>query len=60
MKAKVIRKFKDKYSGEMHKEGAVLNISRERFEEILTVAPLVEEIKEKKTSKKKDTAEIAE
>ena len=53
MKAKVLRKFKDKYSGKIHETGDMLTISRERFNEILTVAPLVEEVKE---PKKKDTA----
>jgi hypothetical protein len=43
--------FKDRYSGEIHKAGKVMTISRERFEEILTVAPLVEEVK---TKSKKD------
>lgn len=45
MKAKVLKRFKDKYSGEIYKEGDVLNITKERFAEILTVAPLVEEVK---------------
>lgn len=48
MKAKVLKDFRDKYSGEIHKAGKVMTISRERFEEILTVAPLVEEVKTKK------------
>ena len=48
MKAKVLQKFKDKYSGEIHNEGDILNISKERFEEILTVAPLVEKVATKK------------
>lgn len=51
MRAKVLKDFKDKYSGEIHKAGKVMTISRERFEEILTVAPLVEEVK---TKSKKD------
>ena len=52
MKAKVLKDFRDKYSGELHKAGKVLTISRERFDEILTVAPLVEEVKTK--SKKEE------
>lgn len=51
MKAKVLKSFKDKHSGEIHKVGATLNISRERFDEILKVAPLVEEIETKKQKK---------
>ena len=45
MKAKVLKSFRDKHSGEIYKVGKTLNISRERFEEILTVGPLVKEIK---------------
>lgn len=60
MKAKVIKRFKDKYTGERYKVNRVLEISKERFDEILTVDKLVEEIKEevkeeapkKKTTKK--------
>ena len=47
MRAKVLKKFKDKSSGEIYKEGAVLTLTKERFAEILTVAPLVEEVKPK-------------
>lgn len=48
MKAKVLRRFKDKYSGKVYKAGEVITISKERFEEILTVAPLVEKVETKK------------
>lgn len=48
MKAKVLRDFIDKHSGKTHKKGDVLNISKERFDEILIVAPLVEKVTEKK------------
>ena len=47
MKAKVLRKFKDKVTGETRNPGDVLTVSKKRFEEILKVGPLVEEIKEK-------------
>lgn len=47
MKAKVIKKFKDKHTGKLHNAGDIITISKERFAEILTVAPLVEEVKEK-------------
>lgn len=50
MKVKVLKKFKDKYSGEIHEEGKTFIISRERFNEILEVGPLVEEIETKKKS----------
>lgn len=48
MKAKVLARFKDKHSGKIHKEGDILTISKERFNEILSVAPLVEEVKKDK------------
>lgn len=50
MKAKVLRRFKDKYSGKVYKAGEVITISKERFEEILTVANLVEKVETKKKS----------
>ena len=52
MKAKVLSRFKDKHSGEIHKEGEIITLSKERYEEILTVAPLVEKIEEPKRKKK--------
>lgn len=48
MKAKVLKRFKDKYSGEIYKEGDILDISKDRFEEILTVGLIVEEVKVKR------------
>ena len=48
MKAKVLRRFKDKYSGNVYKAGDIITISKERFEEILTVAPLVTKVETKK------------
>lgn len=47
MKAKVIKAFRDKHTGELYKVGKTLTISKERFDEILTVGKLVEEVKEK-------------
>lgn len=46
MKAKVVQRFKDKHTGEMHEVDDIITISKKRFAEILEVAPLVEEIKE--------------
>ena len=51
MKAKVLRPFKDKHTQVRYKEGEVITISRERFDEILTKGSLVEEIKSRKGSK---------
>lgn len=46
MKAKVLTKFEDKYTGEIYKVGKEITVSRERFEEILTTGPFVEEVVE--------------
>lgn len=46
MKVKVLTKFKDRYTGEIHKANKEMTISAERFEEILSVGPFVEEIVE--------------
>lgn len=54
MKAKVLKPFKDKYSGKIYKVGEILTVSKDRFAEILTVAPLVEEVKAKKKTAKED------
>ena len=51
MKAKVLQAFKDKHSGRLHKAGDVITISKERYEEILTVGKLVEEIKKAKAER---------
>lgn len=48
MKAKVLKRFRDKYSGKVYKAGEVITVSKARFEEILTVAPLVEKVETKK------------
>ena len=57
MKAKVLSKFKDKYNGKVYKPGEVITISKERYEEILTVGNLVEEIKTKKKTEEAENAE---
>lgn len=41
MKVKVTRKFRDKYTKEEYKKGVVLDITEERYAEILTVGKLV-------------------
>ena len=57
MKVKVIEKFRDKHTKKIHNVGDVLTISKERFDEILTVGKFVEEIKEepKEAAPKKST-----
>ena len=51
MKAKILKPFKDKHTQVRYKEGEIITISRERFAEILTKGPLVEEVKSRKGSK---------
>lgn len=60
MKAKVLKPFKDKYNGKVYKEGRVINVTKERFDEILTVDKLVEEVVEAKKTTKKATKKDAE
>ena len=57
MKVKVLKDFKDKYTGEYYKAGATITVTEERFNEILTVGKLVETIPEKKPARKKKAAE---
>ena len=56
MEAVVLKTFKDRHTGELHKKGATITISDERFEEILTVGPFVEALPDspKKPTKKKE------
>lgn len=56
MKAKVLKRFKDKHTGELHQKGTTINISKERYEEILRVGPFVEAVKTGKTKEKKETS----
>ena len=51
MKVKVIKSFRDKHTGELYKTGKILNIKKERYEEIMSKGKLVEEIKEEKPAK---------
>ena len=46
MKVKVLKDFRDKYTGERHNKDDILTVSKARFEEILTVDKLVEEVVE--------------
>jgi len=48
----VIKKFADKYTGEIYKPGDKLNLKKDRIKEILSVGEFVKESKnEKETSK---------
>lgn len=46
MKAKVLKRFKDKHNGKVYEVGDVITISKKRFAEILEVDELVEEVTE--------------
>lgn len=48
MKAKVLKKFKDKYSGKIYKPGTVIEVTEERFEEIRNTDKSLIEAAEKK------------
>lgn len=45
MKVKVIRRFKDKKTGDIRKKGEEFTLSKERFAEIEKVGHFVEEVK---------------
>lgn len=49
MKAKVLKKFKDKHNGKIYEPGDIITVSKKRFAEILEVDVLVEEVNEKNT-----------
>lgn len=51
MKAKVLRRFRDKYNGKLYKAGDTITVSKERFDEILSVGELVARIDSAKKSK---------
>lgn len=44
MWVKVVQKFKDKHTGEIHKVGDKLNLKKERIEEILSKGEYITEI----------------
>lgn len=48
MKVKVLERFKDRHTNEIHEVNKVLTISKERYEEILAVGRFVEEVKKPK------------
>lgn len=53
MKVKVVKRFKDKYTNRIYKEGEVIEITKKRYTEILKVdKTLINEIKEEKELKK--------
>ena len=60
MKVKVLKKFIDKHTREVHKVNTILNISKERYEEIISVDEgLIEVLVEETTTEKKKTTKKA-
>lgn len=56
MKLLIKREFRDKITGELYKEGSVVEFAEDRAKEILAdKRSLAEEAKEKKTAKKAAT-----
>lgn len=49
MKAKVLKRFKDKHNGKVYEPGDIITVSKKRFAEILEVDVLVEEVTEETT-----------
>lgn len=60
MKAKVLVKFIDKHTSEIHKVGDTITISEDRFKEILEVGPLVKKVETAKKTTKKVEEKAAE
>lgn len=55
IKVKVLVPFFDKHNGKKYKKGDILEVSPERYKEILQKGKLIEEcVEEKKTSSKKE------
>lgn len=49
MKAKVLKRFKDKHNGKVYEPGDIITVSKKRFAEILEVDVPVEEVTEETT-----------
>lgn len=47
MKAKVLKRFRDKHNGKIYEPNDIITVTKKRFAEILTVDKLVEEVVEK-------------
>lgn len=60
MEVIVLRRFLDKHTGEVRKPGDVLEITEERFEEIMKTGKLVEKISEEASKTKEDIDKVAE
>lgn len=55
MKAKVLLKYRDKYTGEIHDPGTEIEVTKDRADEILSKGDFIEIISEEKPEKKART-----
>lgn len=55
MRVKVVKRFRDKHTNDLHDKGHEIEITKERYEEInsTSLGVFVEEIKEEKKQKNK-------
>lgn len=60
MKVKVLKRFKDKHTNQIHKVGDMLDVTKKRYEEILTKGKLVEEIDEEPAETTEEPTETPE
>ncbi len=61
MQVKVLKKFRDKRNGKIYKQGAIIEVTKERLEEInKTDKTLVEPVNEETTETVEETPETAE
>ena len=52
MKAKVLLKYRDKYTGEIHDPGTEIEVAKDRADEILSKGDFIEIVTEEKPEKK--------
>ena len=57
MKVKVVKKFKDKHTGEIHKVGETLEVSNDRYAEIAKKGNYVEKVEDAGQKKASKTTE---
>ena len=57
MEVKVITRFRDAHTGEIHKPGETFECTQERYDEILAVGPFVEKVARKRRTRKKPAEE---
>ena len=66
MKAKVIKRYRDKNTKRIHKPGEVVDVSKKRFDEInstkygVFLEEIIEQKEEKKPSKEKQVIQVLE